>query len=190
MVNRWVLWIGRSGCIFCGKPDSLFPENAPKRVELGGCWLNCFRTVILVAMFGVVILGASSAGAVDAVNVRPEAGAIDLTDVIDRQHTDSDKIQVSTAPGPDGVVLRIEVRAREGSNNWAVFALANNSEEQLERLIVVPHYRMVGSGILWPDLGLSRLVNITPSSGEKPEDSCSPPTNGGGAAPNRGCSAY
>jgi diguanylate cyclase (GGDEF)-like protein/PAS domain S-box-containing protein len=150
--------------------------------------LNCFRAVLLVATFGVVILGASRAGAVDAVNVRPEASAIDLTDVIDRQHTDSDKIQVSTAPGPDGVVLRIEVRAREGSTNWAVFALANNSTEQFDRLIVVPHYRMVGSGIVWPDLGLSRVVNITPSSGEKPEDSCSAPTNSD-ASPSRGCSA-
>ena len=59
--------------------------------------------------------------------------------------------------------------AREGSTNWAVFALANTGDEQIDRLIVVPHYRMVGSGILWPDLGLSRIVTITPSSGERPE---------------------
>jgi hypothetical protein len=34
---------------------------------------------------------------------------------------------------------------------------------------VVPHYQMVGSKILWPDLGLSRIVNITPSSGDRPD---------------------
>ena len=34
---------------------------------------------------------------------------------------------------------------------------------------MVPHYRMVGSGMFWPDLGLSRIVAITPSSGERPE---------------------
>ena len=34
---------------------------------------------------------------------------------------------------------------------------------------VAPHYRMVGSGLLWPDLGLSRIVYITPSSGDPPE---------------------
>ena len=28
---------------------------------------------------------------------------------------------------------------------------------------------MVGSGLFWPDLGISRIVNITPSSGDRPE---------------------
>ena len=84
------------------------------------------------------------------------------------QKTDGDRIQVSTAPGPDGIVRRIEVRAREANTNWAVFALTNNSDEQIDRLIVVPHYRMVGSGLFWPDLGLSRIASITPSSGDRP----------------------
>jgi diguanylate cyclase (GGDEF)-like protein/PAS domain S-box-containing protein len=84
------------------------------------------------------------------------------------QHTEGDRIQVSTAPGPDGIVRRIEVRAREGNNNWAVFALTNNSDEQIDRLVVVPHYRMVGSGLFWPDLGLSRIAAITPSTGDRP----------------------
>jgi diguanylate cyclase (GGDEF)-like protein/PAS domain S-box-containing protein len=34
---------------------------------------------------------------------------------------------------------------------------------------VAPHYRMVDSGLLWPDLGLSRIVNVTPSTGDRPE---------------------
>ena len=76
---------------------------------------------------------------------------------------------MSAAPGADGIVRRMQQPAREGSTNWAVFALANTGDEQIDRLIVVPHYRMVGSGILWPDLGLSRIVTITPSSGERPE---------------------
>src|SRR5262249_36696710 len=38
-----------------------------------------------------------------------------------------------------------------------------------DRLIVVPHYQMVGSGLFWPDLGLSRVVDITPSSGDRPD---------------------
>ena len=49
-----------------------------------------------------------------------------------------------------------------------MFALTNNSDEQIDRLIVVPHYRMVGSGLFWPDLGLSRIASITPSSGDRP----------------------
>jgi diguanylate cyclase (GGDEF)-like protein/PAS domain S-box-containing protein len=60
------------------------------------------------------------------------------------------------------------VPAREGNKNWAVFALANTSDEQIDRLIVVPHYKMAGSGLFWPDLGLSRIVYIL-SSGEPPE---------------------
>jgi diguanylate cyclase (GGDEF)-like protein/PAS domain S-box-containing protein len=132
--------------------------------------LRFFRAANPVAIVIVLLLWATGAArAVDAVNVRLDAAAIDLTDVVERQRTEADRIQVSTAPGPDGIVRRIEVRAREGGTNWAVFALANNSDEQIDRLIVVPHYRMVGSGLLWPDLGLSRLAGITPSSGDRPE---------------------
>ena len=50
-----------------------------------------------------------------------------------------------------------------------VFALANNTDDQLDRLIVAPHYRIVSSGLLWPDLGLSRIATITPSTGDRPE---------------------
>src|SRR5207248_73896 len=106
--------------------------------------------------------------AVEAVNVRTDASAIDLTAAVEPQHTDTDRILVSTAPGADGIVQRMDVRAREGNNTWAVFALANSGNEQIDRLIVIPHYRLVGSGLLWPDLGLSRVVAVT-SSGERPE---------------------
>jgi diguanylate cyclase (GGDEF)-like protein/PAS domain S-box-containing protein len=129
--------------------------------------LGFFRaaTVTVIAL----LIGASAAHAVEAVNVRLDAAAVDLTDAVERQRTEGDRIQVSTAPGPDAIVRRIEVRAREAGNNWVIFALANNGDEQIDRLIVAPHYRMVGSGLFWPDLGQSRIVNITPSSGDPPE---------------------
>jgi len=131
--------------------------------------LALLRCATAIALVVTALLSASQrAHAVEAVNVRLDVSAIDLTDATDLQRTDTDRIQVSTAPGPDGIVRRIEVRAREGGNNWAVFALTNNSDEQIDRLIVVPHYRMVGSGLIWPDLGLSRIVAITPSSGDRP----------------------
>ena len=119
-------------------------------------------------VLAAALVASVAAHAVEAVNVRLDTPAIDLTAATQRQRTENDRIQVSTAPGPDGIVRRIEVRAREGSNNWAVFALTNNSDEQIDRLIVVPHYRMVGSGLIWPDLGLSRIAGITPSSGDRP----------------------
>ncbi|HET7850078.1 MAG TPA: EAL domain-containing protein [Pseudolabrys sp.] len=127
-------------------------------------------TALLLALaLATPWIAPQPAHAVEAVNVRIDASAIDLTGATERQKTETDRIQVSTAPGPDGIVRRIEVHAREGNTNWAVFALTNNSDEQIDRLIVVPHYRMVGSGLFWPDLGLSRVVGITPSSGDRPE---------------------
>jgi diguanylate cyclase (GGDEF)-like protein/PAS domain S-box-containing protein len=114
------------------------------------------------------LLSAGVARAVEAINVRIDVPAIDLTGATDLMRTERDRIQVSTAPAADGIVRRIEVRARERDTNWAVFALTNNSDEQIDRLIVVPHYRMVGSGVFWPDLGLSRIAAITPSSGDRP----------------------
>ncbi|HEY4980392.1 MAG TPA: EAL domain-containing protein [Pseudolabrys sp.] len=129
---------------------------------------RCVTAVAVVLALAASLLAAPAARAVEAVNVRLDAAAIDLTAATERQKTEGDRIQVSTAPGPDGIVRRIEVRAREGNTNWAVFALTNNSDEQIDRLIVVPHYRMVGSGLIWPDLGISRIVAITPSSGDRP----------------------
>jgi diguanylate cyclase (GGDEF)-like protein/PAS domain S-box-containing protein len=128
------------------------------------CAGACAVLAIVLTLFG-----SSAARALEAVNVRSDAAAIDLTDAVEFQHTDGDRIQVSAAPGADGIIRRIEVRAREAGTNWAVFALANNGDEQIDRLVVAPHYRMVGSGLLWPDLGVSRIVYITPSSGDPPE---------------------
>jgi len=133
----------------------------------GGFRLNLMRCLTAIVL-ALAPLAALPARAIEAVNVRLDASAIDLTAATEMQKTEGDRIQVSIAPGPDGIVRRIEVRAREASNNWAVFALTNNSDEQIDRLIVAPHYRMVGSGLFWPDLGLSRIASITPSSGDRP----------------------
>ena len=135
----------------------------------GGRRLSFLRAATLAALLIAVLVGASPARAVEAVNVRTDVTAIDLTGVAEIVKPEIDRIQVSAAPGADGIVRRMQQPAREGSTNWAVFALANSGDEQIDRLIVVPHYRMVGSGVLWPDLGLSRVVTITPSSGERPE---------------------
>ncbi|HYJ43423.1 MAG TPA: EAL domain-containing protein [Xanthobacteraceae bacterium] len=139
------------------------------RKRRGGGHPGCARLAALFALFLALVPACSAVLAVEAVNVRSDVMAIDLTTVADRIKTETDRILVSAAPGADGIVRRMQQPAREGSTNWAVFALANTGDEQIDRLIVVPHYRMVGSGILWPDLGLSRIVTITPSSGERPE---------------------
>jgi diguanylate cyclase (GGDEF)-like protein/PAS domain S-box-containing protein len=136
--------------------------------EFGDRRLGLLRAAVRLAILAIVLAGAPAARAVEAVNVPQDAAALDLTAAVERHRTDTDRLLVSAAPGPDGIVQRMDVRAREGNTNWAVFALTNTGNEQLERLIVVPHYRMVGSGLLWPDLGLSRIVSIT-SSGDRPD---------------------
>ena len=130
--------------------------------------MNFLRSALAAAVVITSLIGAP-AHAVEAVNVRLDVPAIDLGDAVERPVSDGDSIQVSTAPGADGIIRRIKVPAREAGVYWAVFALANSSDEQIDRLIVVPHYQMAGSGLLWPDLGLSRVVGVTVSSGDRPD---------------------
>jgi len=155
---------GTEGCL-----ASLRAARLDTRLNRRVGRFRCGAIFSAALLLWATLLGTGAARAVEAINVHADAPAIDLTDAVDFQHTEGDRIQVSTAPGADGIIRRIEVRARAGGNNWAVFALANNGDEQIDRLVVAPHYRMVGSGLLWPDLGLSRIVYITPSSGDPPE---------------------
>lgn len=127
-------------------------------------WLHAF----FVSLFCLLSVPAS---ALEAINVPLDIDALDLTRAVDRFVDVGDRIQVSTAPGPDGIVRRIEVRAREddGVGSWVVFALSNTSDEQVDRVLVAPHFRLADSRIIWPDLGASRIVTISPSQGVAPQ---------------------
>ncbi len=131
--------------------------------------IRLFAAALL--MLAGVLLSADPAFALRVVRVSPDSDTIDLTGAIDFYPAQGDRIQVSTAPGPDGVTRRVEVTALEAGARpaWAAFALKNDSEEQLTRLIVAPHFRMVGSGVVWPDLGSQRITTITASQGDAPE---------------------
>jgi diguanylate cyclase (GGDEF)-like protein/PAS domain S-box-containing protein len=119
----------------------------------------------------VVLFASGPAKALEIVDVAPSSRAIELTREVDSWPRHGDRLQVSTAPGADGIVRRIEVRAREmgQATSWVVLALANNSNEQLDRILVAPHFLLSSSGVFRPDLGQSRIVNITPSQGFRPE---------------------
>jgi diguanylate cyclase (GGDEF)-like protein/PAS domain S-box-containing protein len=134
----------------------------------GELWRRLLRLAALLFFIG---MGCQSAFAVQSIRVPIDADAIDLTSAVEHYSAQGDRIQVSTAPGPDGIVRRIEVSALEagGQPSWIVFALTNDSDEQLVRLIVAPHFRLVGSGVVWPDLGSSRITTITASQGNAPE---------------------
>ena len=73
------------------------------------------------------VAAAAPAFAVEAVRVPVDSAVLDLTNVVERNKSDGDVIQISTAPGPDGIVRRIAVRARESGArpDWIVFALTD-----------------------------------------------------------------
>ncbi|GJD79805.1 diguanylate cyclase [Methylobacterium gregans] len=130
------------------------------------------RILALLLAFLVGALAASApASAVEAVRVTLDSPVIDLTPAIERYRSDGDLIQISTAPGKDGIVRRIVVKARDAGArpDWMVFALTNDTDEQIDRILVAPHFRLVDSGVVWPDLGGSRIAAITASQGIRPE---------------------
>ncbi len=128
-------------------------------------WCSLFAAILLA--LASLAAATGQALAVEPIRISKDAPALDLTDAVEIYQNQGQNFQVSTAPGPDGIVRRIEVEANDqrSRGDWAVFALANTTDEQVDRLIVAPHFRLVNSGIFWPDLGSNRLVAITPSEG-------------------------
>ncbi len=136
----------------------------------GTSTLNRLRFLVLgLTLLGGLLLGGG-ARAVEAVRVQPDAPAIDLLSRVEAYRSDGDLIQISTAPGPDGIVRRMAIMAKEPGTrpDWIVFALRNDGEETITRWLVAPHFRLLGSGVLWPDLGSTRISAVTASQGESP----------------------
>ncbi|WP_413697786.1 EAL domain-containing protein [Pseudovibrio sp. SPO723] len=129
-----------------------------------------FTTRFLVLVCAFFAFFGARAMALEAVVVPQDVDALELTDVIDIYAARSSSIQVSTAPGMDGIVRRIEVRSTDDkASYWGVFALSNPGNEQIDRLLVAPNYKMVNAGVLRPDLGADRIISVTPSQGIPPE---------------------
>src|ERR1041384_842563 len=101
------------------------------------------RLVTFLAALVVAFASVSSAFAVEPIKISRDAVALDLSKAVQIYQNQGENFQVSTAPGPDGIVRRIEVEANSerSSGDWAVFALANSTDQQLDRLIVDPHFR-------------------------------------------------
>ena len=129
------------------------------------------RHLFALAMCLAFALAAlAPAAAFEVISVPEDVNAVNLSDVIETQPGSNGRVQLSTAPGEDGIIRRIEVLATEqGTNpNFALFALRNESDQQIERLLVAPFFRLPGSGIFQPDLGDDRLTALTPSAGIRP----------------------
>lgn len=131
--------------------------------------VSVLTSALLALLFSLVMV--SFASALEAIDVKANVEVLDLSAVAEDYEGDGDRLQVSTAPGPDGIVRRIEVRARQSGAipGWVVFALANKTDQQVDRYLVVPHFRMSGSGLLKPDLGAQRVASISTSQGFAPE---------------------
>ncbi len=125
----------------------------------------------LVLAFVIGTFAAAEAGAFEIINVPDSVNAINLRAGIDIVSGQNGKVQLSTAPGADGIIRRIEVLAqKEGTNpKWALFALSNDTDTQMQRLLIAPFYRLPGSGLTNPDLGSNRIAVLTVNSGIRPE---------------------
>ena len=124
-----------------------------------------------VVFFAMVLGLCAPAKALDAVDVSADSAAIDMLKAIELYPNEEGRLRVNTVPGVDGIVRGMEVRASSDAANisWAVFALTNTSDKQIDRLLVAPFFKLDGSGLHWPDLGAKRIINVTPSIGFRPE---------------------
>ncbi|WP_436251953.1 EAL domain-containing protein [Neorhizobium sp. LjRoot104] len=129
--------------------------------------IRFFPAIIALLAAAMFLTAAPGARAAEPVKISRDDTALDLTRTTDIYANQGEAFQVSTAAGADGIRRRIEVRASSPGHqgDWAVFALSNVSEEQLERVIVAPHFRLANSKMFWPDLGSQRIISITPSEG-------------------------
>ncbi|MFK7903306.1 MAG: EAL domain-containing protein [Nitratireductor sp.] len=134
--------------------------------------INRITKQLLASFFVVLFLHICfsanlSAQAAEPVSVTKELKALDLSNIGDYYRNQDGNLKISTAPDRDGIVRRVEIKptSGQGNSNWYVFALANETSEQIDRVIVAPHYRLVNSGLIWPDLDKGRIKAITPSEG-------------------------
>ncbi len=124
----------------------------------------------LAAFLALAIFALAPAKAFEVISVPEDVNAVNLSAVMEVVPGQGGRVQLSTAPDAEGIIRRIEVLASEqGTNpNYALFALRNDSDQQIERLLVAPFFRLPGSGVFQPDLGSARLSAVTPSAGIRP----------------------
>src|SRR6478672_5644424 len=115
-----------------GKPRYLdHRRNLPGRMTISSIrHLLALALVILVGLAGV-----APASAFDVVTAPEDVNAVDLTSAVE------------VAPGNNGIIRRVEVLASQNGTNptWALFALKNDSDAQMDRLLVAPFFRLPGS---------------------------------------------
>ena len=116
------------------------------------------RHLFLIAIcLAFALFGHAPARGFEVISVPEDVNAVNLSDVMEVVPGQGGRVQLSTAPDADGIIRRIEVLANEQGTNpfFALIALRNDSDQQIERLLVAPFFRLPGSGVFQPDLGHS-----------------------------------
>jgi diguanylate cyclase (GGDEF)-like protein len=118
-----------------------------------------------------LLFSAPLARAIEAIPVEPNQVKIDITAKGELYEGRGDRLQIETAPGPDGYIGRMAVSASTPGTNpaWLVFALSNPTSERIVRWLVAPRYTLTDSRVFWPILDAPRIAAITPSLGFRPE---------------------
>ncbi len=140
----------------------------PLGVNMG--MYRALRNAVIVLAHLCLLLWAGAATALDVVTIPEKVGAVDLSDAIELREGQEGRVQLSTAPDVNGIIRRIEVQATDASSNpnWALIAIHNPLDVQVERLLVAPFFQMPGSGVFRADLGGKRINVITASQGFRP----------------------
>jgi len=79
----------------------------------------------------ILLLSAGFAHAIEAITVEPNQEKIDITAKGELYEGRGDRLQIETAPGPDGYIGRMAVSASTPGTNpgWLVFALSNPTSQ-------------------------------------------------------------
>jgi len=149
-------------------------RNASASAEAAHAWQrrqDWLRTLACAVLLAVVVLLPRLAHAIEAIPVDPAQPKIDITAKGELYEGRGDRLQIETAPGPDGYIGRMAVQASTPGTNpgWLVFALSNPTDKQIVRWLVAPRYTLANSRVLRPELDAPRITAITPSLGFRPE---------------------
>jgi diguanylate cyclase (GGDEF)-like protein len=147
--------------------------NASMRGDAAPSWHSGWRAggIVCAIAAALILLATTLAHAIEAIPVEPNQDKIDITAKAELYEGRGDRLQIETAPGPDGYVGRMAVSATIPGTNpgWLVFALSNPTSERIVRWLVAPRYTLADSRVFWPILDAARIAAVTPSLGFRPE---------------------
>ena len=130
-----------------------------------------YTSIILMLVYAVInyLFLCLPATAIDAVLVSLEAKVVVLAENIARYSSQGDRIEISSAPSPD-IVQRFAVTALSNDKKqyWLVFALTNNSNKSLERILVFPNERAGYLSSLWRKHEPDRIIAVSTNKGAAP----------------------